>query len=162
MTAQPTEKALFRIDYHGVWFHDGAEIRRHELARLFAARGLRIDSNGAYWLRSPEEQYPVDVADVPFIIVDYDITGAGAGQAVDLVTNMGERVALGPERSLEIRPEPLSGVEVPYVNVRDGLYARLSRPVFYNLIEQAAPLGDTMVFYSRNARQCLGRMVEPD
>lgn len=162
MTAQPTEKALFRIDYDGVWFHDGAEIKRHALARLFAAKGLRIDADGAYWLSSPEEKYPVEVADVPFIITDYDITGAGPSQAVDLITNMGERVALGPDRILELRPEPLGRVIVPYVAVRHGLYARLSRPVFYNLVEKAEPLDDTMVLYSRNSRQSLGRIMEPD
>lgn len=162
MTAQPTEKALFQIDYNGAWFHDGAEIRRPALARLFATKGLRIDTDGAYWLSSPEEKYPVHVADVPFIIVDYDITGAGAGQVVDLITNMGDRVALGPDRILELRREPLGGAVVPYVNVRGGLYARLSRTVFYNLVAQAEQLDDTMVLYSRNARHNLGRIVEPD
>ncbi len=158
MTAQPTEKALFRIDYDGVWFHDGAVIKRHALAKLFADKGLRIDSDGQYWLSSPEEKYPVDVADVPFVIVDYDIRA----DEVDLVTNMGDLVPLGPDHILELRPEPQGGVLVPYIEVRKGLYARLSRPVFYNLVEKAEAVDDTMVLYSRNSRQVLGRRTEPD
>ena len=162
MTAQPTEKALFRIDYDGVWFHDGAVIKRHALAKLFADKGLKVDSCGQYWLSSPEEKYPVDVADVPFIIVDYVIQDEGAGQAVDLVTNMGDVVLLGPDHILELRAEPQGGVVVPYIEIRKGLYARISRPVFYNLVGKAVVDGDSMILYSRNSRQVLGRLDEQD
>lgn len=158
MTAQPTEKALFRIDYDGVWFHDGAVIKRHALAKLFADKGLRIDSEGQYWLSSPEEKYPVEVADVPFVIVDYDIRPG----EIDLVTNMGDIVPLGPDHILELRSEPQGGVMVPYIEIRKGLYARLSRPVFYNLVEKAEAVDDTMVLYSRNSTQLLGRLSEQD
>lgn len=134
MATEPTKIPLFRIDYDGQWFHDGAPIRRHELARLFAAKGLRIDPEGGYWLQSPESRYPVAVEDVPFIIVDYDISAPGPDQVITLRTNMDEHIVLGIDSALELRPEPRGGMVVPYVNVRSGLYARLNRAVYYKLV----------------------------
>lgn len=132
MTTQPTEKeADFRIDFNGRWFHGGAEIKRHELARLFATKGLRTDGQGVYWLQSPEEHYPVTVEDVPFIVVDYDIHNAGKDQSIDLKTNMDHVVTLGPDKVLELRRG------IPYIQVKNGLYARFSRSVFYNLVREA-------------------------
>lgn len=161
MTAQPTEKALFRINYNGVWFHDGDEIRRKALAKLFADKGLRIDEAGQYWLSSPVEKYRVEVEDVPFVIVDYDIRGRGeADQAIDLITNMGDVVPLDTDHGLILRTEPQGGAMVPYVEVRRGLYARLSRPVFYNLVESAVHDHDRMVLRSRKSDQILGYLTQ--
>lgn len=153
---QPTEKEqknpLFRIDYDGVWFHDGAEIKRPALAKLFADKGLRIDADGQYWLSSPESRYPVTVEDVPFIIVDYDMRG----DDIDLIGNMGDVVPLGADHVLELRPEPRGGVMVPYVNVRAGLYARISRAVFYKLVARAVPEHDRITLNSRGICHILG------
>jgi hypothetical protein len=120
-------EADFKIDREGVWFHGGARIQREALAKLFADRALKIDEEGRYWLATPYEKYPVTVEDVPFIIVDYDVRGGN----LDLRTNMGETVKLGPDHPLELRDG------VPYVEVRGGLYARVSRSVYYNLVEMA-------------------------
>lgn len=154
---QPTEKEqekppLFRIDYDGRWFHDGAEIKRPALAKLFADRGLKIDGDGGYWLSSPESRYPVQVDDVPFIIVDYDIRQG----EIDLIGNMGDVVPLGPGHILELRPEPHRGIHVPYVMVRAGLYARLSRAVFYRLVNHAEADHDKMILRSRGICHILG------
>jgi hypothetical protein len=157
---QPTEKEqknpLFRIDYDGRWFHDGDEIKRPALAKLFADKGLRVDEQGQHWLSSPESRYPVTVEDVPFIIVDYDIKEDG----IDLTGNMGDVVLLGPDHVLELRAEPRGGVVVPYVNVRAGLYARMSRAVFYKLVEHATPDHDKMILNSRGICHILGHVPQ--
>ncbi len=116
----------FRIAKDGTWFHDGGEIKREALARLFATRALKVDEEGDYWLATPYEKYPVEVEDVPFVIVNYDKDGGD----VVLKTNMGEVVKVGPSHPLELRNN------IPYIDVRDGLYARLGRSVLYNLIEE--------------------------
>lgn len=116
----------FRIAKDGTWFHDGGEIKREALARLFATRALKVDEEGNYWLATPYEKYPVEVEDVPFVIVNYDKDGGD----VVLQTNMGEVVKVGPSHPLELRNN------IPYIDVRDGLYARLGRSVLYNLIEE--------------------------
>jgi hypothetical protein len=119
------KKPDFKIAYDGTWYHDGAPIRRAALARLFAGRALKVDEAGRYWLQTPFEKYPVTVEDVPFVIVDYEVKGGD----IDFRTNMDETVELGPGHGLELRDG------IPYIPVRDGLYARLGRSVYYNLVE---------------------------
>lgn len=156
MERELTENPLFRIDYDGQWFHDGAPIRRHELARLFATKGLRVEPDGTCWLQSPESRYPVTVEDVPFIIVDYDIENPGPDQNVTLITNMDEKVTLGPERTLALRPEPKGGVAVPYIEIRPGLYARMNRPVYYKLVALAGEVNGKMMLRSGGVNHILG------
>ena len=120
------DKPEFKIAANGTWFHNGEPIRRAALARLFSDRALKIDENGRYWLATPFEKYPVEVEDVPYIIVDYEVKGAD----INLRTNMDEIVRLGPEYPFELRGG------VPYIEVRQGLYAKLARSVYYNMVEK--------------------------
>ena len=115
----------FRIARNGTWFHDGEEIKRAALAKLFSDRALIIDDDGHYWLKTPYEQYPVEVEDVPFVIVDYE-----EGKTLTLITNMDETLELKKDTAWELRDG------IPYVEVRSNLFARLGRAVLYNLIEQ--------------------------
>lgn len=131
----------FTIDRDGGWHcHDPAmgagPIRRIALARLFsgagtgkmAGRGLSVDQSGLYRLTAPPDVYHVHVEDVPFIITDYAVRDG----FIDLVTNMGETVTLSEGVTFFFRPNgPYP--DVPYVVVRAGLAARLSRAVFYHL-----------------------------
>jgi hypothetical protein len=160
MTANPKEKPLFRIDYDGCWYHDGGVIKRKALAKLFADRGLKIDAAGTYWLSSPESKYEVDVEDVPFVVVDYDIQNPGPDQQIDMKTNMDDVVPLGPDHGLELRPEPRGGIPVPYIEIRKGLYARLSRPVYYRLIDLGTRDRDRIILHSRNMDHLLGRIEQ--
>lgn len=125
------ESAYFRIDENGGWHHNDAPINRKALAKLFADKGLKIDEDGRYWLQSPFEKYPVEVDDVPFIITDVK-EGEGG---LDLITNMEEIVPLGREHPLELRFNEFQQMKLPYVHVRDGLYARLGRNVYHDLVQ---------------------------
>lgn len=154
----PTEKVLFRIDYDGRWFHDGDEIKRAALVKLFADRGLRRDEAGGYWLQSPESRYPVTVEDVPFVIVDYDISNPGPDQSITLTTGTGEVITLDDTRRLDMRPEPRTGVMVPYVNIRPGLDARLGRAVFYKLVGLGYHNDDMLVIDSNHTAHPLGHI----
>lgn len=126
------ESAYFKIDENGAWFHNDAPINRKALAKLFADKGLKIDEEGAYWLQSPFEKYPVEVADVPFVITDVIESADG----LDLVSNMEEIVPLGEEHSLELRFNEAQQMKLPYVHVRGGLYARLGRNVYHELVQK--------------------------
>lgn len=112
----------FRIDREGTWFHNGAPIKRAALAKLFADRALKRDAEGKYWLQTPFEKYPVEVEDVPFVVVDYE--------GLTLRTNMNEVISLDEKTNWELREG------IPYVEIRDGLFARIGRAVLYNLIEE--------------------------
>lgn len=122
MTEQP-QKIDFKIDRSGQWFHEGVAIKRDALAKLFSDRALKIDENGGYWLSTPFEKYPVEVEDVPYVIIDFEEQDG----TIIFRTNMDETVRLGADHPLELR----NGI--PYIEVRNGLYARLGRSVYYNL-----------------------------
>ena len=114
----------FKIARDGTWFHEGTPIKREALAKLFSDRALSIDADGKYWLKTPYEQYPVEVEDVPYVIVDYE-----EKPELCLITNMAERITVSPATLWELRDD------IPYVEVRKGLFARMGRAVYYNLIE---------------------------
>jgi len=122
MTNAQGEKADFRIDTNGVWYHDGAPIKRDALAKLFSDRALKIDEDGKYWLQTPYEKYAVDVEDVPYVIIDYD--------GITLKTNMGEDITLNVDTIWELR----NGI--PYVEIRNKLFAKIGRAALYNMIEE--------------------------
>lgn len=117
-----SEPADFKITRDGTWYHDGAPIKREALAKLFSDRALKIDEDGKYWLQTPFEKYPVEVEDVPFVVVDYD--------GLTLRTNMNDHVAVGDQTVWQLRDG------IPYIEIRDGLFARIGRAVLYNLIEE--------------------------
>ena len=116
----------FKITRDGTWWHDGAPIKRAALAKLFADRALTIDENGNYWLQTPFEKYPVEVEDVPFVIIDYD----RGEQSLTMTTNMHEKITIDKTTNWQLRGG------IPYVEVRKGLYARIGRSALYNLIEE--------------------------
>ena len=127
----------FFIRYDGVWFQDGAEVKRQSLAALYA-RSLEMYKPGKYWVkeewsdgkRSGERKYPVIVEDVPFLIVDFEKVAGG----FNFTTNFGEHIACGPDNPLEIRRYEREGIDLPYVYVRGGLWARFNRNVFSALV----------------------------
>ena len=112
----------FKIMRDGTWYHEGAPIMRAALAKLFSDRALSIDETGKYWLKTPFEQYPVEVEDVPYVIVGYD--------GLDLRTNMEEHIEMTANTNWKLRQG------VPYIEVRAGLYARIGRATLYNMIEE--------------------------
>lgn len=126
------DPANFRIDYDGTWHHDGEPIRRAALVDLFAKRALKRDKDGQYWLSTPHESYRVEVADVPFIITDYSYED----DTLTLTSNLGESVVVSAARPLELRYNEKEKTELPYIMIRDDLYARLSRNVYYALIHR--------------------------
>lgn len=122
-----------RIGRDGTWYYGGSPINRVALVKLFASV-LRRDEDGAFWLVTPAERGRVVVEDAPFIAVAIDKQGAGRDQALIFRTNLDEIVTAGPEHPLRVETAE-DGTPAPYIMVRPGLEARLSRPVFYELVE---------------------------
>ncbi|MEZ5668842.1 MAG: DUF1285 domain-containing protein [Alphaproteobacteria bacterium] len=121
----------------GTWFYHGSPIGRKAITKLFATV-LRREDDGSYWLVTPAERGRIDVDEVPFVAIDMTVESAGRGQRLIFTTNLDETVVAGPAHRLWLEPAPAGEEGVrPYVHVRDGLVARLSRPVFYRLAELA-------------------------
>jgi hypothetical protein len=85
-----------------------------------------------------------------------EVKGAGAGQSLLFVTNVEDCVIADAAHPLRVREK--DGEPRPYVVVRDGLEARLSRPVYYRLVERMVEEGPEAVVYSNGARFVLGRI----
>jgi hypothetical protein len=123
-----------RIARDGTWFHEGAPIRRPELVRLFAGL-LRKDEEG-FMLVTPAEKLSIAVEDAPFLASLLKVDGAGASQRLIFTTNVGDETEAGADHPLRFADE--GGAPIPYVHVRGKLEARLSRPVYYQLMELLA------------------------
>jgi hypothetical protein len=117
----------------GLWMHEGTPIGREALVRLFSTV-LRLDPDG-YHLVTPVEKLRITVEDAPFVAVRVD----RHGEALRFITNVGDEVEAGPEHALRVETDEETGEPAPYLHVRRGLEARLTRPVFYELVEMAEP-----------------------
>jgi hypothetical protein len=122
-----------RIARDGTWYYRGSAINRIPLVKLFASV-LRRENDGSYWLVTPAERGRVTVEDVPFVAVAVDMQGQGRGQRLIFQTNLDEIVTADPDHPLRVETAA-DGTPAPYILVRPGLEARLSRPVFYELAE---------------------------
>jgi uncharacterized protein len=137
-----------RIARDGTWFYHGSPIGRKEMVRLFATI-LERRADGSYWLASPAEEGIIDVDDVPFLAVELFQAAAGRDQRLSFRTNLDEIVPLDAAHPLRLvtdapaamQDSPSQGPHddsrgaVPYLFVRKGLEARLSRAVYYELVE---------------------------
>lgn len=127
-----------RIAADGRWFHEGIEIRRIEMVKLFASVLLR-DETGDYWLATPIEKGRIIVDDAPFIICEMLLVPGTDPRSneIHLRTNLDETIALDSAHPILLRSTGDMQNLRPYVKVRNGLLAKLSRPVFYQLAEYA-------------------------
>jgi hypothetical protein len=126
-----------RIARDGTWFHSGTPIGRREIVRLFSTI-LRKDPDG-FHLVTPAEKMRIRVDDAPFMAVLLDAQGQGETQRLTFITNVGDEVTAGPKNALRVETDPATEEPAPYVHVRRGLEARLSRSVFYALADLALP-----------------------
>ncbi|MDO6460530.1 DUF1285 domain-containing protein [Granulosicoccaceae sp. 1_MG-2023] len=144
-----------RIDREGRWFHEGGEIRREALVRLFSSI-LRREGDRHY-LVTPAEKLAIDVAVAPFLAISVKRAKDEQGRDVFVfMTNIGDEIAAGPEHRLQVQENPGNGEPLPLLHVRDGLQALLSRPVFYELAGYGDIDGNTLTLQSAGERFVLG------
>ena len=129
------ERYPIRIARDGTWWHEGGPIRRVELAKLFSTV-LRRDPAGDYWLVTPAERGRIEVEDLPFVAVAVDIIQEDGRQALVFRTNLDHTVVAGPGHPVVVDRDAETGEPRPYITVREGLDARIARPVFYELVER--------------------------
>jgi hypothetical protein len=124
-----------RVAADGTWFYQGSPIRRPALVRFFASILKRED--GKYYLVTPVEKVGIRVDDVPFRAVEMKVEMElnSAGRTLTFRTDVDDWVACGADHALRFEPDDAAGVLKPYLHVRDDLWARVVRSVFYDLVE---------------------------
>jgi hypothetical protein len=120
-----------RIRRDGVWLHEGSPIGRRELVLLFASI-LRKDPDG-YCLVTPVEKMRITVDDLPFRAVRVD----RRGEALVFTTDVDDETEASPDHPIQVETDAVTGEPAPSVHVRGGLWARIARPVFYELVAMA-------------------------
>jgi uncharacterized protein len=120
-----------RIAEDGTWFYMGTPIGRPALVKLFASI-LRKDPD-RYVLVTPVERVGITVDDVPFQAVEMAVTAQGAHAVLNFRTNVDDVVAAGDQHPLRFEGGVQTGLK-PYVHVRGNLWARLTRPLLYDLV----------------------------
>jgi hypothetical protein len=126
-----------KIATDGTWYYQKTPIGRAPLVKLFASV-LKREGN-KYFLVTPVEKVGIVVEDAPFLAVemaigDYD-SGTGIhGRVLKFRTNTGDWVAAGPGHALRFDADAANGGLKPYVHVRRDLWAKVTRALFYDLV----------------------------
>ncbi len=127
-----------RIAADGSWFHQQRRFRRDSMVKLFASILRREDEE--YFLVTPAEKLRIEVEDAPFIATLVENIEADGQQAIVFTTNLGERIVADHEHAIRVEIDADSNIPRPYIHVRDGLDALISRSAFYDLLNLAQEL----------------------
>jgi hypothetical protein len=122
-----------RIATDGTWYYLKTPIGRPALVKLFASVLKR--EGDRYFLVTPVEKCGISVEDAPFLAVEMAIEEGPGGRFLRFRTNVDDWVACGPDHPLRFEPERDTGGLKPYLHVRRDLWAKVSRPLFYDLVE---------------------------
>jgi hypothetical protein len=122
-----------RIASDGTWFYLKTPIGRPALVKLFASVLKREGEK--YFLVTPVEKVGIQVDDVPFMAVEMKVEDGPHGHVLNFRTNVDDWVRCGPDHGLRFEPEPGTGGLKPYLHVRRDLWAKVSRALFYDLVE---------------------------
>ena len=122
-----------RIAADGIWYYQKTPIGRPALVKLFASIIKR--EGDRYFLVTPVEKCGILVDDAPFLAVELLILATTGGRVLRFRTNVDDWVDCGPEHPLRFEPEPETGGLKPYVHVRRELWAKVTRALFFDLVE---------------------------
>ena len=124
------------IDRDGQWLYQQSAINRIELVRLFAA--ILSCQQGRYFLTTPAEKVEITVADAPFMLVACQWLQQPNGPAqLQVTSSVGESYLISAELPVQLQTDPLTGDNLPYLQLPRGLHAKFARSLYYELVEVA-------------------------
>jgi uncharacterized protein len=125
-----------RIAADGSWFYQKTPIGRLALVKLFASVLKREDDR--YYLVTPVEKCGIVVDDVPFLAVELKVEHLSdvnpGGTILQFRTNVDDWVDCGRDHRLRFEVEADSGGLKPYIHVRRDLWAKVTRSLYYDLV----------------------------
>lgn len=120
-----------KIARDGVWYYQNSPIGRAAMVRLFSTI-LRKDPE-RYVLVTPVEKIAIEVEDAPFLAVEMSVDDTPDGPVLRFRTNVDDEVTADAAHPLRFAPGPSGGLK-PYLHVRAGLEALVSRALYYDLV----------------------------
>ncbi|WP_438278551.1 DUF1285 domain-containing protein [Nitrobacter sp.] len=124
-----------RIAGDGTWFYMKTPIGRPALVRLFSTILKREDDK--HFLVTPVEKVGIRVDDAPFIAVEMIQEGGENGRLLRFRTNVGDWVPCDSGHRLRFEPSEKGGLK-PYLHVRADLWAKVTRALYYDLVDMGA------------------------
>ena len=121
-----------RIAQDGTWFYMGTPIGRPALVRLFSTILKR--EGAKHFLVTPVEKVGIRVDDAPFLAVEMlDETGE-RGRVLRFRTNVDDWVSCDSAHGLRFVAAADGGL-TPYLHVRADLWAKVTRALYYDLVD---------------------------
>jgi uncharacterized protein len=121
-----------KIEADGTWYYQKTPIGRPTMVKLFS--GILKREGDKYFLVTPVEKVGLIVVDAPFLAVEMKVDYDNQ-QKLAFRTNVDDWVEAGPGHALKFVPEPATGGLKPYLHVRRELWAKVTRALFYDLVE---------------------------
>ncbi len=121
-----------RIARDGTWFYQGTPIGRPALVRLFST--ILKHEHGGHYLVTPVEKVGIKVDDAPFLAVEMVSERQNSRPLLRFRTNVDDWVSCDAGHRLRFEPGADGGL-VPYLHVRAGLWARVTRALYYDLVD---------------------------
>ncbi|QIZ76406.1 DUF1285 domain-containing protein [Ferrimonas lipolytica] len=122
-----------RIDREGQWHCQGTPFNRDRMVRLFASV-LRREQDGDYYLVTPVEKWRLQVDDLPFVLTQLHSDDHGS----TLSGPLGIECKVNSDHPWQL----IDGI--PAVRLWHGNWARLSRPLYYQLADKALSRGNEL------------------
>jgi uncharacterized protein len=121
-----------RIASDGTWFYMGTPIGRPALVRLFSTILKRED--GKHFLVTPVEKVGIRVDDAPFLAVEMLKETDGGDRRLRFRTNVDDWVPCDSGHRLRFEAAADGGL-TPYLHVRADLWAKVTRALYYDLVD---------------------------
>ncbi len=122
----------FKILKNGTWEHKGSKISRKSLIKLFS--DFLILENNNYYIATPYEKELVVVEDMPFYTGYIEVISLDKKQLIIFKLNTGQRIVCNSINPFCIDTDK-KGFPLPYLTVRKNIKARISRSLYYELVE---------------------------
>src|SRR5579864_2631965 len=121
-----------RIAADGTWYYMGTPIGRPALVRLFSTILKRED--GKHFLVTPVEKVGIRVDDAPFLAVEMLKEAGEGGRLLRFRTNVDDWVGCDAAHRLRFEVSADGGL-TPYLHVRADLWAKVTRAIYYDLVD---------------------------
>jgi len=121
-----------RIARDGTWYYMGTPIGRPALVRLFSTILKR--EGDKHFLVTPVEKVGIRVDDAPFLAVEMLREQDDREPRLRFRTNVDDWVVCDPAHRLRFEAAAGGGL-TPYLHVRADLWAKVTRALYYDLVD---------------------------